>query len=493
MMGNAMKKALLIALLTVVLLCDAAFVGTLRFGTVYASTDAAGIISSDTTWTKANSPYNLKGPVAVNNGVTLTVEAGVTVNLNGYYIQVNGTLVARGSSTDKINYLNGGSIVFTTISNSWNEQTCSGSIIENAVITGSIRIMGVSPKITRSSLDEIYVSEGSSTISYNTITGEITVAGGAPSISNNDITNATPGTLTVGAGGSPAISGNTINSRVIVKSGSPVISNNKIADGIHADSSYGQIVINNNEITVRNLFRAIYVQGIHAEISNNRITGNGDVGIHVFGSLSSASISNDIISDCTTGISVNAGGGATTIVRNLVFNNEIGISFEGNVTVRDNTITGNSVGIQCNPSQSSTITNNNIQGNSQHNFRSESANDIIATYNWWGTTDSSLINQTIYDNKYDFNLGKVDFTPFLTAPNPEAPAMPTQTPTPTPTTTSTPTQSPTSSPLPSQSPTASPATPQTGVFEIAIAVIIISVVINVLLVIVVALLLGKKR
>jgi parallel beta-helix repeat protein len=56
-------------------------------------------------------------------------------------------------------------------------------------------------------------------------------------------------------------------------------------------------VVNNNEITVRNPFRVIYVQGINAKISNNKITGNGDGGIEVFGSLNSASISANIISN----------------------------------------------------------------------------------------------------------------------------------------------------------------------------------------------------
>ncbi len=49
--------------------------------------------------------------------------------------------------------------------------------------------------------------------------------------------------------------------------------------------------------------------------------------------------------------------------------------------------------------------------------------DVDATNNWWGTTNASLIKQTIYhDDNYS---GSVFFTPFLTAPNPYAPAIPT--------------------------------------------------------------------
>ena len=54
---------------------------TIPFGLAQSGTNVSGIISSDTTWTQANSPYNLTGNVQVNNGVSLTIEAGITVTL----------------------------------------------------------------------------------------------------------------------------------------------------------------------------------------------------------------------------------------------------------------------------------------------------------------------------------------------------------------------------------------------------------------------------
>ena len=63
--------------------------GLVAFSTVYA-TDVSGVISSNTTWAKANSPYNVTGNILVNSGVTLTIEAGVTVNVNGeFYLDIN--------------------------------------------------------------------------------------------------------------------------------------------------------------------------------------------------------------------------------------------------------------------------------------------------------------------------------------------------------------------------------------------------------------------
>jgi hypothetical protein len=100
---------------------------------VRADTNVIGIIGSDTIWTKTNSPYFLTGNMLVNNGATLIIEAGVSVNLNGYYIMVNGTLVAEGNGSDKINF-NKGEIIFTQYSNGWNQQESSGCIIQNAIV-----------------------------------------------------------------------------------------------------------------------------------------------------------------------------------------------------------------------------------------------------------------------------------------------------------------------------------------------------------------------
>ena len=86
-----------------------------------AETQFSGIISTDTTWTKVNSPYEIIGATAIIENVTLTIEPGVTVNLGNNYLQVNGTLIAKGSFNDPI-YLNGGrlpAIVFTNSSGDW--------------------------------------------------------------------------------------------------------------------------------------------------------------------------------------------------------------------------------------------------------------------------------------------------------------------------------------------------------------------------------------
>jgi hypothetical protein len=103
--GNVMRKSLLIAFLIALMISGLAFVGSVPFGKAQTSTSVNGIITSDTTWTQANSPYNLTGNILINSGTTVTVGAGTTLNLNGYYIIVNGSLIVQQGVT--INMGNG--------------------------------------------------------------------------------------------------------------------------------------------------------------------------------------------------------------------------------------------------------------------------------------------------------------------------------------------------------------------------------------------------
>lgn len=203
--------------------------GTLIVGEVQAATEVGGIITSDTTWTKANSPYNLTGNVLIESGVTLTIEADTTLNFNEYFIRVNGSLVIqpgvtlnietvvgggsiqvhglinmRGTSTNPI-HVNGGtyyyawiappsysSIVFSQQSIPWNEQTASGCIIENVVLSSTNIVVNNSPKITKNTfLDNggVTVSIGSPEISNSNVYGRIEINGGSPVIASNNVKN----------------------------------------------------------------------------------------------------------------------------------------------------------------------------------------------------------------------------------------------------------------------------------------------------------------
>ena len=70
---------------------------------VSAGTNVSGPITTDTTWSWANSPYVVTNNVTVNSGVTLTVEPGVIVKFNPTKgLTVKGRIVANGTSTARI-------------------------------------------------------------------------------------------------------------------------------------------------------------------------------------------------------------------------------------------------------------------------------------------------------------------------------------------------------------------------------------------------------
>jgi hypothetical protein len=371
---------------------------------VNASTSVSGTITADTTWTRAGSPYVLSGPVNVNSGATLTIEPGVTVDLYSYSLQVYGTLVAAGTSDNKIVFTTGSAnnirIMFNPSSTVWNESTGSGCIVENAV--------------------------------FNAAT--ISVSNCSPKISNNYFTNSLFVAVS-GSSGSPLIINNVFNCRntaISLTSGSPTITSNYVKGG--SLSTYG-----------------IYV-GNSSCVSNNNVTGSY-MGIYVTGN---STIYKNLVTSNTFGIY--ASGSLATIENNVIANNSIGIL--GGGFIRNNTIGNNTIGIGVS-SASCVINQNNFFNNTQYTVGLSSVSGVDATSNWWGTTDTSTINQTIYDSKNSTSttpLGTVTFTPFLNEPNPNAPALesvnyipnptPTPIPSPIPIPTVTPYPVPTHTPIP---------------------------------------------
>jgi len=81
-------------------------ISTLFFATFgFGQTEVSGIISSNTTWTLENSPYIVTGNVLLNEGITLTIEAGVTVKFDAdKVLQINGELVAQGTNGSEITF-----------------------------------------------------------------------------------------------------------------------------------------------------------------------------------------------------------------------------------------------------------------------------------------------------------------------------------------------------------------------------------------------------
>jgi hypothetical protein len=88
------------------------------------------------------------------------------------------------------------------------------------------------------------------------------------------------------------------------------------------------------------------------------------------------------------------------------------------ILILNNTIKDNSYGIY-GPTSVTAIIYNNIQNNSDYNVGIRGEDNVTVACNWWGTTDTQTINQTMFDFKNDYRLGTITFIPFLTEPVPE--------------------------------------------------------------------------
>jgi parallel beta-helix repeat protein len=354
-----MKRPLVTALLIAIMASSLLFVSSAHFAMAQSGTNVSGIITSDTTWSLANSPYNFTGNVTVATGVTLTVEPGADVNVSRYFLQVEGTLIASGTSTNKINFdsfiytpnpqeLYPGGIVFM--------QSSTGSLIENAYVTG-IDVINSSPKIDQNIFSGVDVEGGSPIICNNKVWDSIGVDGGSPTISNNTFPNSYslfPSACGIFLSGTNTaiVSDNDLtnsfaDAAILITSGAPIIERNVITD-----IPYGN---------------------------------NHSVGITIYGTADPV-IENNTITENSIGLNIYDENGSPTAT--IAYNN-----FEGN-------------------------TQYNIYLGVQNEFTYAASLD--ASYNWWGTIDVPTINQTIYDFKNNYNLGTVTFTPILTAPNTEA-------------------------------------------------------------------------
>ena len=83
-----------------------------------------------------------------------------------------------------------------------------------------------------------------------------------------------------------------------------------------------------------------------------------------------------------------------------------------------NTITNNNTGVIASSYDTLTVPvqHNNIFNNTNYNIVNSDSSAVDATYNWWGTTSSAVIDSKIWDFSDDASLGIVNYAPVLTGP-----------------------------------------------------------------------------
>jgi hypothetical protein len=255
--------------LTIVFLLSLVSVSSVHIGIVQSATEInSTIITSDTTWTKANSPYTINGPIRIERGATVTVEPGTSVNLNNNRIEVWGTLQVIGTSGDSI-ILSNGLIRFQADAPGPNSAKSTTSIIQKATLHSmSLEVNYSSPKIAECEFTgSINANDASSLILENniiTLTSTSYLYSCMASIANNIIKGEPIWTSTDAS----TISNNTFIKTAINADG------NTIEKNVFYGYGSGVIAVSNNKIE-QNLFvnnnLAINVKGISNEIRYNTI------------------------------------------------------------------------------------------------------------------------------------------------------------------------------------------------------------------------------
>ncbi len=337
----------------------------------------------------------VNGSLIIQPGVTINLELVGTEDLGS--IQVNGVLQARGTSDKPVRFKGGArhwdsimvpdslsSINFNAHSLGWNEEAGFGCIIENSEMNSTSVVIGSSVKFSGNQLTRV----------------EASVAGGSPLILNNIVTginNLNGGGIYVGSG-SPKIYSNTLsNASINISGGSTVVDSNKVSGGrVSVGADAGTTKITNNIISSVNL-------------SASSLSACISIFVSEYGRASDVNL--------------------VLVEKNLLENGYYGIQLESSrqtiinkpITIRYNTISDNNAAIGIRGGFSPTIAYNNIYDNNAYIQLSwPTANDVNATNNWWGTTDTTKIDAGIHDFYDDFDLGKVNYIPILTVEEPQA-------------------------------------------------------------------------
>ena len=383
-------KIMLVMLLLIHLLSNS-YSSLMVINATSDGTIVGGIIRSDTTWKKENSPYTLEDDITVRPGVTLRIQEGVVVDFSLWSMIINGELRVTGEHGEKIQFhftvkpltsYEDARIVFTEKSTPWKEGSIQGSRLEYV---------------------DIYCVE-------NTVNHGL-IHGGTLKLDHVTVYNSVP----LSKYYTLKINGSVTNSHFVRVARAVHMGEGEIVDNTFVNSTSTVIYINNG--LVRNNVidggrRGISVK--NALLRNNTIKNISSRGINIVNdpiSLASLNnmeiprpiITNNLLMDCGEDAVFISGFIRPTIRLNVFYENKKGIYFNEHPIYND----------------TDPRINNNLFYNNDYNIyfdREDPRIEITLQNNWWGTNDTELIEDKIYYERDDPRITAALYQPFLTDP-----------------------------------------------------------------------------
>ncbi len=346
-------------------------IAAISFVKVYA-TDVGGIISVNTIWTAANSPYIVKSNLLLEAGAELIIEPGVEVKFDqGVGCWIYGTLKAQGSESRKILFTSsnispqkGDWMGFRYESeNSYianiNGEYISGSILSNCIYEYFEYIYIINSSVY---LENSIFRYGKSSVGYRHFANTNCI------IRNCEFTDFTRvGFSFINVGFASLIN--------------CTFKNNATLD-------LYQNVFGLSELL--NIDSCNFVQnqlGLNCHINGNK----------------SINVINCNFYENITGIDISYSDNPMPlkIYNSHIYNNDIGIQ------------------VYSMSSENCEIANCSLYENHSYQIKSSVSNkqfNINAINNWWGTTNEQEIVESLYDFYDNFNLNKIIFKPYLLGP-----------------------------------------------------------------------------
>ena len=351
-----------------------------------ATTIVGGRISRDTIWTQKNNPYVLEDNLVIPQGICLTIEEGVTIDFTLWSIIVEGELRATGTFNNKIIFNislpplednKKARIYFTPESRPYKENNQGCMIEHTRIVCADYSISHGVIHANRLKLDHVEIIGGLSHWKQYAVK------------TNGTITNC----LFDG-----------VYMAILMRDGT-------ITKNTFLNTRHGTVIDIRNGLVKDNIFdegkRAIRVQ--NATIVGNTIMNMEYVGINAqsdetpypYGKLKPM-IANNIIVRCDDAIKI-WGDVRPIVTNNLILENSRGLSFEFNAFYG---------GVKP-----------RIEYNAFHNndynvyvYREDPRIEVSLDNNWWGTDDTGIIEEKIYDEEDNPRLSKVLYEPRLTEP-----------------------------------------------------------------------------
>ena len=340
----------------------------------FSQTNVSGVIDNNTVWELAGSPFIVTDYVLVDINITLTIEAGVTVQLdNNSYIIVQGEIIAEGTAQDTIVFNPfGKGIHFTDTAEDYDSLYNTGCRISYAKILNPTQ--GSFGPVLPGGWSNAHFVTGQSSSSSNQ---QVSI-----SITNSNINDAI--IIFTGWGG-----------KLITEKS--YFENNLFINGCLEGDNAPNLCVRNNHFINTNFGTTSF------DLEHN-LLDNCNIG-RFYSQLHSYGYNNQYYNFNHNYINS----------RITKFQQGESIKFYKNTYIcpSGNNITGTV----------NYFKYNNILKGTGYKYVMESSSDLDAEYNYWGTNSLSEVQNAIYDfNDYPF-VGSLDVDPILSDPSEYAPAF----------------------------------------------------------------------